>query len=121
MATLKTVVDNTMEFGKETSESAQEFARAAGEKLEAARAGTGDALHRAASSVRKSSAAIENVAAGAADRLDATASYVEGWSANKALRGAGEFARNHMSGFLIAAAAIGFYAGTSMGTRRPSR
>jgi hypothetical protein len=117
VATLRSVIDNTTEFGKETRESVEGFARSAGEKLEAARTGTGEALHAAASSVRKSSAAIENVATGTADRLDATASYVEGWS----LR---EFARNHMSAFVIMAAAIGFWAGSAMGgagnSRRPA-
>jgi hypothetical protein len=121
VATLKSVIDDTSELGKEARESVEEFARNAGDRLDAMRTGTGGALHAAASSVRKSSATMDNLATGAADRLDATASYLEGWTVKKALSGVGRFAQNHMSSCLIAAAAVGFYAGSALGGPRRGR
>jgi hypothetical protein len=118
LTTLKTLTEAATEFGKETKESVEEFGRSAGRSLDAARDETGDALHAAASSVRatgrKSSAAIDNLTAGAADRLDETASYVENHDLSDALTGLRRFARRHLTGSLVAAVAVGFVAGAAL-------
>src|SRR5208283_4973022 len=83
-----------------------------------ARDETADALHTAASSVRRTgrqgSAAIDNLAADTADRLDATASYVEDHDLNDVLAGLRRFGRRHLTGSLVAAVAVGFLAGTAL-------
>lgn len=96
----------------------EEFGRSAGRRLDEARDETGDALHAAAATVRtngrKGSEAIDNLAAGAADRLDATASYVEDHDLRDVFAGLGRFGRSHLVGTLVAAAAIGFVAGSAL-------
>jgi hypothetical protein len=86
--------------------------------LDEARDETGSALHSAASSVRKTgrqgSEAIGNLATGAADRLDATASYVENHDLRDAFTGLRKFGSRHLTGFLVAAVAIGFFAGATL-------
>ena len=99
------------------TESASELGRSAGQRLEAARNETGDALHSAASSVRSTgrqgSRAIDNIAAGAADRLDAAGSFVEDHDLRDIFTGARKLARRHLTGSLVVAAAIGFLAGSA--------
>ena len=94
----------------------EELGRAAGRKLDEARHETGGALHAAASSVRttarRGSKAIDNLASSAADRLDATASYVKDHDLKGALTGLRKFSRRHPTRSLVAAAAIGFLAGS---------
>ena len=118
MTTLKTVTESASEFGKETRESIDELVRSAGKRLDNARDETGDALHAAASSVRttgrQSSEAIDNLATGAADRLDATASYIEDHDLRDVFGGLRRFGRRHLTGSLVAAAAIGFLAGSAL-------
>jgi len=96
----------------------EELGRSAGRKLDDAREETAGALHTAASSVRRTgrqgSEAIDNLATGAADRLDATASYVEDHDLNDAFNGLRKFARRHLTGSLVFAAAIGFLAGAAL-------
>jgi len=96
----------------------EEFGRSAGRKLDEARDETGGALHAAASSVRatgrKGSAAIDDLTAGAADRLDATASYVENHDLSDVFTGLRRFARRHLTGSLVAAVAIGLFAGAAL-------
>ena len=81
MTTLRTVTETAAELGKEARESIEELGRSAGRKLDEARDETGGALHSAASSVRRAgregSAVIDNCSTRTADRLDATASYIE--------------------------------------------
>jgi hypothetical protein len=111
---LKTVAETAAELGKEVKQSVNEFGRSAGSRLENARAGTGSALHAAASSVRKGSAAIDGLAAGAANRLDATASYVEGFEVKNAFARLREFGTSHLTATIVGAAAAGFLAGSAL-------
>jgi ElaB/YqjD/DUF883 family membrane-anchored ribosome-binding protein len=119
MTTLRTFTDTASELGKEAKESVEEFGRSAGMKLDQARDDTGDALHAAASSVRstgrKGSEAIDNLATGAANRLDATGSYVEDHDLRDVFTGLRNFGRRHLTGSLVAAAAVGFLAGSAIG------
>ena len=118
MTTLNTKTEAASQLGKETKESMEELGRSAGRKLDNARDETGDALHAAASSVRKTgrqgSAAIGNLAASASDRLDATASYVEDHGLRDVFTGLRRFSRRHLTGSLVAAAAAGFLAGSAL-------
>jgi ElaB/YqjD/DUF883 family membrane-anchored ribosome-binding protein len=118
LTTLKAVTETASELGKEAKESIEELGRSAGRRLDEARDETGDALHSAASSVRRTgrqgSAAIDNLATGTADRLDATASYIEDHDLGDAFNGLRRFARHHLTGSLIAATAIGFLAGSAI-------
>lgn len=118
MTTLKSVTETASELGKEARQSVEELSRSAGKRLDAVRTETGAALHTAASSVRatgrQGSEAIDNLATGAADRLDATASIVEDHDLRDALTGLRRFGRRHLTGSLLAAAAFGFLAGSAM-------
>lgn len=110
VTTLKTVT----ETAADVKESVQEFARSAGRKIDEAREGTGRSLHAAASSVRSGSAAIDNVAAGAANKLDATGSFVENWELRSVFTGLRKFGRSHLAGTVMVAAAAGFLAGSAL-------
>jgi ElaB/YqjD/DUF883 family membrane-anchored ribosome-binding protein len=116
--TLKTVTETASELGKEARESIEELGRSAGRKLNEARDETGDVLHSAASSVRKTgrqgSAAIDNCSTRTADRLDATASYIEDHDLGDVFTGLRRIARRHLTGSLVAAAVIGFLAGSAL-------
>lgn len=114
MTNLRTVAQTASDLGTEVKESVADFSRTAGRKIEDARAGTGSALHTAASSVRKSSAAIDDLATGTADRLDATGSFVENYHMKDALNGLMKFGRSHLAGSLMVAAAVGFLAGSAL-------
>ena len=117
MTTLRTVTETAAELGKQARESVEEMGQSAGRKLDAARDETGDALHSAASSVRRAgrrgSGAIDNCSTRTADRLDATGSYIEDHDLGDALTGLRRFARRHPTSSLVAAAAIGFLAGSA--------
>jgi len=118
LTTLKTVTETASELGKEAKESFDELVRSAGRRLDSARDETGGALHAAASSVRatgrQGSEAIDNLTTGAADRLDATASYIEDHDLRDVLNGLRRFARRHLTGSLVAAVALGFLAGSAL-------
>ena len=118
MTTLRTLTETVPELGKEARESMEELGRSAGRKLDQARDDTGDALHAAASSVRttghKGSEAIDNCSTRTAARLDATASYVEDHDLNDVVTGLRKFARRHLTGSLVAAAAVGLVAGSAI-------
>jgi ElaB/YqjD/DUF883 family membrane-anchored ribosome-binding protein len=118
---LKTVAETALELGQEVKESVEEFSRSAGRKLHDAREGTGSALHAAADSVRQGSKAINNVASGTASRLDATASFVEDASLKSLFSGLRKYGRSHLTGSLIAAAAVGFLAGSALSRAARSR
>ena len=102
VTTLETATETASEFGKQTKESIEELGRSAGRKLDKARDETGAALHSAASSVRRtghdSSAAIDDCSTHTADRLDATASYIEDHDLGDAVTGLRRFARRHLTG-----------------------
>jgi ElaB/YqjD/DUF883 family membrane-anchored ribosome-binding protein len=112
------LTESASELGKEAKDSMEDLGRSAGRRLDEARDETGAALHTAASSVRKTgrqgSEAIDNLATSAADRLDATASYVEDHDLRDAFAGLRRFGRRHLAGSLVAAAAIGFFAGSAL-------
>jgi ElaB/YqjD/DUF883 family membrane-anchored ribosome-binding protein len=118
LTTLKTVTETASELGKEANESIEELVRSAGRRLDEARDETGSALHSAASSVRttgrQGSKAIDNLATGAADRMDATASYIEDHDLRDAVTGLRRFGRRHLAGSLLVAATIGFLAGSAL-------
>jgi hypothetical protein len=100
-----------MDLGHGVKQSMVAFGRTAGRKIDEARDETGGALHRAASSVRRSSARIDGLARGAAKGLDATASFVKNCDLKTVSAGLRRFGRNHLTGALLATAAIGFVAG----------
>ena len=118
MTSLKALTDAASEMGKDAKESVEELGRSAARKLDDARDQTAGALHTAASSVRKtgreSSEAIDNLATGAADRLDATASYVDNHDLQDAFMGLRKFARRHLTESIVFAAAVGFLAGAAL-------
>ena len=118
MSSLKTFADAASGFGKDAKESVEELGRSAGRKLDDARDQTAESLHTAASSVRKTgrqgSGAIDNLAAGTADRLDATASYVDNYDPRDMLNGARNFFRKRLTASLVAAVAVGFVAGVAL-------
>ena len=118
MTTFKTVAETASDFGKDAGESIDDLVRSAGRRLDDARDDTGSALHSAASSVRttgrQGSKAIDNLATGTADRLDATASYIEDHDLRDAFTGLRRFGRRHLTGSLMAAAAVGFLVGSAL-------
>jgi ElaB/YqjD/DUF883 family membrane-anchored ribosome-binding protein len=118
VTTLRTLTETASELGKEARESVEELGRSAGRKLDQARDDTGDALHAAATSVRttghKGCETIDNLTSGAANRLDATASYVEDHDLRDVFTGLRKFGRRHLTESLIAAAAFGFLAGSAI-------
>ncbi|MGA2040136.1 MAG: hypothetical protein ABSH42_12740 [Bryobacteraceae bacterium] len=117
MTTFQAVAKTAAELGKEARESVEELGRSAGKKLDEARDETGGALHSAASTVRRagrqSSAAIDNCSTRTADRLDATATYIEDHDLGDAFTGLRKFARRHPTRSLVAAVAVGFLAGSA--------
>jgi ElaB/YqjD/DUF883 family membrane-anchored ribosome-binding protein len=118
LTTVRTLSETASELGKEPRESMEEAGRSAGKKLDEARDETGDALHSAASSVRRTgrqgSAAIQDCSARTADRLDATASFIEDHDLGDAFNGLRRFARRHLTGSLVAAAAFGFLTASAL-------
>ncbi len=111
-------MESASDLGTGAKESIEELGRSAGRKMDGAREETGGALHAAASCVRKtgrqSTEAIGDLATGTADRLDATASYIEDHDLRDALTGLRRFGRKHLTGCVVAAGAIGFLAGTAL-------
>jgi hypothetical protein len=63
---------------------------------------------------RQGSAAIDDLATGTADRLDATATFVADHDLRDVFTGLRRFGRQHLTESLVAAAAIGFLAGAAM-------
>jgi ElaB/YqjD/DUF883 family membrane-anchored ribosome-binding protein len=125
VTSFRNLTDAASELGKDAKDSVEELGRSAGRKLDNARDETADALHDAASTVRRTgrqgSDAIDNLAKGAADRLDATATYVEDHDLEDAFNGLRKFARRHLTGSLVFAAAVGFLAGAALNRATHSR
>ena len=111
---MNTITETVSDLGRQAKESAEELGRSAGRRLDEARDETGDALHATASTLRKGSEAIDSLANGAADRLDATASYVEDHDLRDVFTSLRRFARRHLTGSVVTAAAIGFLAGSTL-------
>lgn len=118
MTTQETVKKTASELGKDAKESVEELGRSAGRRMDEVRGETGAALHTAARSVRGAglggSAAVEELAAGTANQLDATASFVENHDLRDALTSLRMFSHRHLTGSLLAAAAVGLLAGTAI-------
>lgn len=114
VTTQETATEAASRFGREANESVEEMERSAGRRMDEARSETGAALHTAACSVRgaglESSEAIADLAAGAAEELDATASYVENHDLRDVVTSLRMLVHRHLTGSLLAAAAIGFLA-----------
>lgn len=125
MTTLGTSTDRAAGLCSGSSDSVEELGRSAARRFDEAIDQTGDALHSAASSVRKTvrkgSEAIDNLAASTADGLDATASYIEDHHAGDVLNRVRKFARQHPARSLLAAVAIGFLAGSTISRVTHSR
>jgi hypothetical protein len=112
--------ETASQLGAKVSEvqgRAEDLSRAAGQKLDEARMEAAGALHTAASSVRTTARqgceAIDGFAASAADKLDATASYVEDHDLRGVLTGCRRLIRRYPTGSLVFAAAIGCFAGSA--------
>jgi len=105
-------------LAKDAKQTVDHLGQSAGKKLEDVRTETGGALHSAADSVRQAgqqgSRAIGNMAANAAERLDATGNYVEDHNLKSVCADLGAFSSRHLMGSLAVAAAIGFFAGTAV-------
>jgi ElaB/YqjD/DUF883 family membrane-anchored ribosome-binding protein len=118
MTSLRTLTVAASALGKDAKESVAALGRSAGQRLDDARGETASALHTAASSARRTgrqgSEAIDNLATGTADRLDATASYIEDHDLRKTFRDLRKFGRQHLTGSLVFAVAIGFLAGAAL-------
>ena len=118
MTDLKTVTESASRTCGQAMGSAEELGRSAGRRVDEARDETAEALHKAASSVRttgrQGSEAIDNLAAGAADRLDASASYIEDHDLRSAVAGLQRFGRRHLAGSLLVAGVIGVLAGSAL-------
>ena len=99
----------------EVGERAADLMRTAGQKLQEARNDTAGGLHAAAASVRNTgrqgSEAIDSLANGAADKLDATAAYVENYDPRNVLNGFRGMIRRRPVRALAVAATIGLFAG----------
>jgi len=73
--------------------------------------GTAESLHAAASSVRKGSKAIEDLAESAASKLDGAGLYVENHNAKRAMGQTGQLVRRYPAESILVAAAAGFVSG----------
>ena len=93
-----------------------QMGRTAGETVDKARAETADALENAASSIRSSgrrgAETIDSMSRSAAGKLDSTASYVRNHDVEGMLVNLRQVIGRHPTGFLVLAAAIGFFAGS---------
>jgi hypothetical protein len=118
LTNFETVTETAASPGNDAKRAVEELGRSAGSRLNEARDETANRLHTAASTIRKTgrqgSEAIGNLATGAADRLDATASYVEDHDLQDAFNGLRRFGRRHLTGSLVFAAAVGFLAAAAL-------
>ena len=121
MSALRTVAETALEVSQDVKKSATEFGRTAGKTIHKVRDQTSDVLHDAASSVRQGSAKIDNIAKATARRLDATASFVEDFNVKKASAALERFGRKHSTAVLLAAVAVGFWAGSAFSRGRTAR
>jgi len=115
------LTETATQLGAKVSEAqarAEDLSRAAGKKLDEARMEAAGALHTAASSVRTTARqgceVIDGLATSAADKLDATASYVEDHDLRGVLTGCRRLIRRYPTGSLMFATAIGFFAGSAV-------
>ena len=101
----------------EVQARAEDLSQAAGKKLDEARIEAAGALHTAASSVRTTARqgceVIDGLATSAANKLDATASYVENHDLRGILPGCRRLVRRYPTGSLMVATALGCFAGSA--------
>jgi len=123
---LSNITDTARELGKEAKDtveklvrSAEQWARTATDTLDQKRGDTGGALHTAASSIRdagrQSAQKIDDLSTGAAEKLHATATYIEGHDVKSMFTG---FASRHPVPSLVIAGAMGFFVGSALTRRR---
>ena len=109
----------------EARETVEDIARSAGQRMDEARDETADRLHTAASSVRTTgrhgAEVIDRMAKGTANKLDSAAEYVEDCNLKGVFTSLRQFSRRHLTGSLVAAAAIGFLAGSALMRRSHAR
>jgi hypothetical protein len=100
-------------------EQVKDLGLAAGERLDAARSGTAEALESAACSVRTTgrdgAKSIETMSENAAGKLDSTAQYIRSHGVGSMLSNFRQVIGRNPTGFLILAAGIGFLAGSAFG------
>lgn len=72
---------------------------------------TAEGLHTAASSIRRGSKAIEDLAEGTAKKLDQAGSYVEDHDVKRAISESRKLVRRYPVESLVVAAALGFLTG----------
>ena len=73
--------------------------------------GTAESLHAAASSIRKGSKAIEDLAESTANKLDGAGKYVEKHNLKRAIGESRQLVRRYPAESLVLAAGVGFLAG----------
>jgi len=99
----------------DAKKTVEDLARSAGDQVDQARHDTADALHTAASSVRttgcRSADAIGQGAANAADKLDATAAFVQEHDLGSSITRLRLFGRRHPTSTFLGGVAIGMFAG----------
>ena len=115
------LMETASQLGAKVSEAkkqAEDLGRTAAKKLDEVRNETAGALRTAASSVRstgrQSSEIIDDCATNTADKLDATASYVEEHDLRGVANGFRQVVRRHPTGSLMVAASIGFFASSAI-------
>ena len=115
------LTETASQLGAKVSEAqgrAEGLSQAAGKKLDETRNETAGALHTVASSVRATARhgceVIDGLATGTADKLDATASYVKDHDLRGLFASCRQLIRRHPAGSVIAASAIGFFAGSAV-------
>jgi hypothetical protein len=118
-STLKDAAATALETGRDVKDSVTEFVRSATGRIDTVRDQTGDALHAAASSVRKGSAKIDVLAGDAANRLDTTASFVKDADLKGLSAGLRRFGQSHLTFAVLVGAAAGLWVGLTLrrGTR----
>jgi hypothetical protein len=118
MNTLKTATDTVTEAGRNALETLEEIGKMPGRKLDEVREETAGALHAAASSVRRtgrrSSAAIDDFATGAAGRLDTAGCFVKDHDLKGVMKTLDRFGRSHLAISLTSAAVLGVLAGSAL-------
>jgi ElaB/YqjD/DUF883 family membrane-anchored ribosome-binding protein len=119
--TMTNLTETASKLGAKVSEAqgrAEDLSRAAGNKLDEVRSETAGAFHTAASSVRATARhgceVIDGVATRTADKLDAAGSYVEDHDLRGLFGSFRQVVRRHPAGSLMAATAIGFFAGSAL-------
>jgi ElaB/YqjD/DUF883 family membrane-anchored ribosome-binding protein len=115
---MSTFSETASQLGSKLSEirdSVEDLGRAAGKKLDEARNETAAGLHTAASSIRTTgrhnSKQIDKLTTSAADKLDATASYIKEHDMRRVIASMRHFIRRHQKESLMVAAGIGVLGG----------